>query len=222
MTALLEKWAYCADAGKTTVVMPDGCRDVIIVRRPQQTVACFLSMLDTVPRRVLIDAGVTMVGYRLRPGARIDLAPVIERIRRADHPADIGGLVEEHAIYPEALREAIDSLSQEVPSVGEAARMLGASQRALERLFRHHKLKPPAFWLRLARARRAARRICADGQLAEIAYLEGYADQAHMTREIRRWFDATPGQLRRDTALRALVAQSGLATPVTGEQISIR
>jgi AraC-like DNA-binding protein len=94
--------------------------------------------------------------------------------------------------------------------------------RTLQRQFRENALPPPGFWLGLARARRAALELRTGAPLADIAADAGYADQAHMTRAFRQWFGATPAQLREDACRLALLAQSGLAVPATGEQISTR
>ena len=48
----------------------------------------------------------------------------------------------------------------------------------------------------LARARKAARALYSSLGLAEIAELHGYADQAHMSREFKRWFNTSPSVLR--------------------------
>ncbi len=58
--------------------------------------------------------------------------------------------------------------------------------------------RAPLFWLRLARVRRAAAQLRQAPALSELAHSEGFADQAHMTREFRRWLKVTPGQLRGD------------------------
>jgi AraC-like DNA-binding protein len=39
--------------------------------------------------------------------------------------------------------------------------------------------------------------VFTDDPIADVAFTVGYADQAHMTREMRRWFGVTPAAMRR-------------------------
>lgn len=48
--------------------------------------------------------------------------------------------------------------------------------------------------------------------LAEVAHGSGYADQAHLSRELRSWFGITPSALRRSTPLAAQLRSPGYAT----------
>jgi AraC-like DNA-binding protein len=57
--------------------------------------------------------------------------------------------------------------------------------------------------------------------LADIACAAGCADQAHMTRDVVRWFGVTPAELRRNRELLGTLDQPGRGN-WTGEQISIR
>jgi AraC-like DNA-binding protein len=82
-------------------------------------------------------------------------------------------------------------------------------------------LPPPDFWRLLGRARRAAGRIASGARLAEVADDAGYSDQAHMTRELARWFGMSPGQLRRSAPALDALLQPALGN-WTGEQISTR
>jgi len=74
--------------------------------------------------------------------------------------------------------------------------MLGVSSRTLQRLICKETDRAPAYWILLARARRAAREMVEPTSLADIAETHGYADQSHMTREFKRWFDLSPSVMR--------------------------
>lgn len=223
MTCVLEQWAYRADLASTEIVFPDGCRDLIVVRPLKGAGFCFVSDLQAKPRRVEIQQGTEIVGFRLKPGVCVDEVRLTGRLRDGDgDPVQAGGLIDEHCRLPGDLDEAVRCLSQEVTSVAEAARSVGVSRRTLQRLFRGNGLHPPEFWLLLARARRAASWIAPGETLANVALAAGYADQAHMTREFRRWFGLSPATLRRTPRLHHLLCQPGLGTPATGEHISIR
>ena len=60
----------------------------------------------------------------------------------------------------------------------------------------------PQYWTSLYRARLAGRALV-EGKMpiSEIAFASGFADQAHLTREMNRWFGVTPAALREDGAI---------------------
>jgi AraC-like DNA-binding protein len=53
------------------------------------------------------------------------------------------------------------------------------------------------------------RALAGDVPLAALAADHGYADQAHMTRDLRRWFGASPSRLRAMPSMLAALASSG-------------
>ena len=112
--------------------------------------------------------------------------------------------------------------SKNTSSVAAVARRLGVRPRNLQRMLLARTGRPPGYWRLLARARRAGRRIAGGDTLVEVALSSGYADQSHMTREIRRWLGTTPYRLRTDMSLREQLSMSGYGNVVTGEQISTR
>lgn len=61
--------------------------------------------------------------------------------------------------------------------------------------------RPPSYWLLLARVRQSAEALTFQTRsqrvsLAEHADMHNFADQAHMTREFRRWLNTSPSRLR--------------------------
>jgi transcriptional regulator GlxA family with amidase domain len=71
------------------------------------------------------------------------------------------------------------------------------SARSLRRKMQLVTGAPLRYWLGLARVRRAAREIVlTDAALADVALETGFADQAHMTREVKRWLGEAPSILR--------------------------
>ncbi len=215
--AVLERWAYVAEVATAEVILPDGCRDVIVIFE-EGVARCFLSELQDGPRLAEIEAGQRMEGFRMRPGALVDM----ERIERGlqDGLEDVAGLVAENSAVCVDVEDALGLLAFAAPSVACVAAELGVSVRTLQRVFARRGLPPPEFWLLLARARRAAGLI-GGAPLADVAYGAGYADQAHMTREFRRWFGAAPARFARDAGMLEAVRQSGFGG-ATGEQISTR
>ena len=212
---MLHAWVHEAAGPGSAIVLPDGCRDVIVVQdAPDRPARLVLTDLDHRARRVQLAAGVRMTGYRMRPGAWLP----VERLRQADPVATpIDDLTELDA----ELCAVIDALACPGATVAQVARRAGVSVRSLQRRFRALGQPVPEFWRGLGRARAIAPALAGQAPLAEIAADGGYADQAHMTRDVTRWFGHSPGRLRRDPGLLALLAQPGLGG-WTGEQISIR
>jgi AraC family transcriptional regulator len=94
-------------------------------------------------------------------------------------------------------REAIDDGDPLATRVRDLAGELDVHPVSLTRAFRRHFGVPVTTYRRRARLRRAATEV-ADGrrQLARVAHASGYADHAHMCREIRRATGCTPSELR--------------------------
>lgn len=220
----LAAWSHTADAAQRLLVMPDGCRDLIVQRRPGQPARLELSPLMPAPQQVAVVPGHVFLGVRLRPGARVDPralagAPV------PDGPQALAALAREAASLPADVAELLDCLAA-AQSPARAARELGVSLRTLQRRALGATGQPPGFWRRLARARGTARAILAGVPLAGAALGGGYADQAHMTRELGRWFAMTPGALAASRARPDHPAwtlrEPGYDAPWTGEHISTR
>ncbi|MBN8294147.1 helix-turn-helix transcriptional regulator [Rhodobacter sp. NTK016B] len=201
---LFHRWHHTALQDEVATVMPDGCRDVLVLSRPDEEPVVSLTDWDDGPRRVSIRAGTTLTGYRLRPG--VVMAEPLGALDAERLDQQIAS----------ALRVAGDStdlitaLAEAGEDVDALARQQGVSARTLQRHFAGLSLPPPRFWRLLGRARRAALALPGGGALSELALDHGYSDQAHMNREFLRWFGRTPGQLRSDPAALAELSQPGL------------
>lgn len=102
---------------------------------------------------------------------------------------------------PLELDEALSCIASGVTNVQQASNNLGVSVRTLQRLLKSTG-QPPLFWLRLARARNAARALFNnDSSDADIAHQFGFADQAHLSREIKYWFRLTPHKLKAESGI---------------------
>ncbi|MCB1025966.1 MAG: helix-turn-helix transcriptional regulator, partial [Acidobacteria bacterium] len=66
------------------------------------------------------------------------------------------------------------------------------SYRSIHRLYRGSLGVSPKEFLNLLRFRRSIRQIHSADQLTRIAYNEGFADQAHMSREFRKYTGVSP------------------------------
>ncbi|MDX1623621.1 MAG: AraC family transcriptional regulator [Gemmatimonadota bacterium] len=94
-------------------------------------------------------------------------------------------------------REAIEDRAGEGIRVRDLAAELEVHPVSLTRAFRRAYGVPVSVYRRRVRLRRAAARISATAQrLSRIAHATGYADHAHMSREVRESTGLTPTRLR--------------------------
>lgn len=207
---VLAVWDMAPGRAAQATVLPDGCRDLIMHWAPGDRPHWFVSSLAGQTQVVAVEAGTILRGFRLRPGVNLAEAALLASVQgREWGRADIQSCLADHGHLSPQVAEALDCLASGPASVAEASAMLGVGPRSLQRLLTGATGESPAFWLQLARARQAARAVLAPGSLAELADACGYADQAHMTRDFRRWFATTPSRMRRDPALARVVAESG-------------
>ncbi len=209
--AICHRWTLHVPARYNAVVLPDGCRDVIVRLARSVAPVAFITGLDRSAYQVELNEGETLFGIRLPPGASID--------ERCLPPTGTGNIDPEQMLYraenavalPENIIVEALSLFSSVPcSVPGAARTLGVSERTLRRTMTRATGWPPSRWLALARARRCARALGLDKHpLAEAAADAGYSDQAHMTRDMAQWFGMTPRQLRDSRRIKSLLSQPG-------------
>lgn len=227
-STLLAPWQFTSVDASATTVLPDGCRDLILhvdaLGHPRWHVSPLTDAAMDVPGK----AGERWRGYRMQPGALVDtgallrsvqtiLPPASLSLRPACHPLDradaeldaaVLAAMGEHTRIDLRVQEVLHALAH-ARTVGGTARSLGVSQRCLERLTHQATARPPRFWLSLARVRRAARALVNAQALVEIAADQGYADQAHFSRECRRWLGQTPTMLRRHPQLLSTATQPG-------------
>jgi len=208
--AVLAEWSYKSRHDRHTTIIPDGCRDLIIGRHSDNRVRCFVSQLSRSTYSVNLRAGVHMVGLRMKPGIRIDEHALL-RWMSHNNPQNLleTGRLDEFCEEPLSATDALACLRSDVSSVAEAARRLGISSRTLQRTVRQLTGETPHYWLALARVRRTCRSLHHFECMADAAATFGFADQSHMTREVRRWFAATPTAIKPGTRLFAQLNESG-------------
>lgn len=143
----------------------------------------------------------TRVPIPLHPGDS-GVARLTEGLFAADEPHQVLSLIAAHLLAaadpdPDAGRaaEAILVLANRNASVDAIANALGWSQRSLHR-FSIDTFGIPAFVLRsLCRFRTAHELLSSGIRPVDVAMLAGYADQAHLTRNIKRFASTTPGEV---------------------------
>jgi AraC-like DNA-binding protein len=200
-------------------IVPDGCMDLIWSGARGLSAAGPNTSAFLAPLR----PGDAVVGVRLHPGAGPSLfgvaAPALRdaRLPAAELWGDEAKRLEQRV---EAARTASDRrrllvafLSRRVagepdPLVRAAARrlargtvagvaeQLAVSERHLRRLVTANVGYGPKLLARVLRLRRALARVRAGAELAEVAYTEGYADQAHFNHDCRELAGVSPGRFR--------------------------
>ncbi|MEQ1503933.1 MAG: helix-turn-helix domain-containing protein [Myxococcota bacterium] len=220
-------WAHCSgDGGSTVEVPPDGCADLVVVvdgTRASAFVVGPSSALD----RVTLPPGQRLAGIRFRCGVGpvvldVDGAALADRsiplddldpnlTRRLVDRIDGGPLLAAVRSVADALvararwtpdrRRVLRGIAllQAGSAVGALADGLGTSDRSLRRAFAATVGLSPRAVGRVLRFQRALAAITAGRPLAEVAYTCGYADQAHLSREVRALAGAPPSVIARGT-----------------------
>lgn len=202
-------------------VPPDACSDLIVHFSAGRLAGAFLQEPTLSYEVVTIEPGDALFGVRLEIGQggpllkhRGVIAAEAERLLTKVDRADPAGLLEQLSQYcavllerhaasqPARVAEAL-SLAQRRfgdVSVHELARHVGVSERTLHRGFLDWVGGPPKQLLRALRIREAVRRTEGKAALAEIAAELGFADQAHLSREMRELWGTTPARLRSESS----------------------
>ncbi|VAW12620.1 hypothetical protein MNBD_ALPHA09-1878 [hydrothermal vent metagenome] len=195
--AVLATWQTASRTDSAAVVIPDGCRDLIMWAAPGQRPRWFVSALAGRTKIASLGAGDYLKGYRLKPWVRIDINGLLGSVRNQYlDDREIYCRIDRFCRLSASANEAQSCLAADVVTVAQAAGRLGVSQRSLQRLAMRKTGRPPSFWLMLARVRKSARLLSGQVSLAEHADAHNFSDQAHMTREFRRWLNISPSLLR--------------------------
>ncbi len=194
--------------GNSAPILPDGHLDLIVGDN-----RVFVAGPDTEAAPNDIPVGLVVHGIRFRTGraARVLGVPADElrdlRVDLADLWGTAGRRVSERLIAdPHRLAEVVENrltataadpdrqidravrrLAANRPRVADLHDELGLSERQLRRRFTSEVGYGPATFLRVVRLQRARRLAREDPRagLAAIAVDAGYADQAHLSREVR-------------------------------------
>jgi AraC-like DNA-binding protein len=201
--------------GGETLVLPDGCLDVIV-----REGRAFVAGPDTGPVPSRTGRGAVITGLRLRPGAggaalgvpadevrdlRVGLDDLLGRFgaelgeRAGANPAALADALRSRLLAaapdPRMLEAARRLARQPATPVPVLARAIGLGERHLRRRFAVAVGYGPKTFARVARFRAALTFVRAGEPLASAALAAGYADQAHMTREMTALAGRPPGAL---------------------------
>ena len=197
---ILEKWSYIAQSPQSEIIVPDGCRDLILLEREGHRPSVIVSELDDKSRRLDVFRGDHFLGLRLLPGTRVKPnlpSALLENAIRSAKPDVIRELV---MLEPQLI-EALAAL-EKADNTAAVAANIGVSTRTLQRYVACNTNRTPSWWRRLARVRSAAKSLASTDlnaiRLADFADARGFSDQAHMTREFRHWLGVTPARLLRN------------------------
>jgi AraC-like DNA-binding protein len=198
-------WEQRVNPARVQRVLPDGHADLIFYDTGRVEV---VGLHDQVALPVL-PAGAHLRGIRLRPAA---VAAAFKTpaflLHNQTVPADTlfssttaRPLIEPHAIdaWIRSIEPnprtgaAVNLLASR--SVDQVAAALGISGRHLQRLLLTEVGLPPKVYQQVVRLQRFVRAIDAGAQLTAAAAAAGYADQPHLTRDVRRFCGITPGRL---------------------------
>ncbi|KXO90786.1 Adenosine deaminase (plasmid) [Tsukamurella tyrosinosolvens] len=204
------RWTSVGGAGPA-LILPDGCMDVIVVDG-----AAIVAGPDAVAARVAGFDGARLDGLRFPSGMlpqllgiaadeltgrRVALADVLphRRIPRATDPEAIAVALLD-GVDLDGRIGAVAARLGAGRTVGQIAAESGLGERALHRLARRSFGYGPKTLARIQRFQRAVGPIRAGRALADVAAAVGYADQAHLTREVRALAGSPPTALRAATS----------------------
>jgi AraC-like DNA-binding protein len=233
-----------AGAPRATLVLPDGCADIIW----QHGRGAFVAGPDTGPVAVPTDPGAVLVGVRFRPGAgggllgvplselrdqRVDLAdlrPELDRALPADLDPDqavgrltrLTGQLAEATAADRAVRRACHLLASPAARTECVSDEVGLSPRQLRRRCEAAVGYGPKMLQRVLRFRRFVSLVDATGgvtDLAEAAVTSGYADQPHLTRETVQLAGLTPAALIRTRHPQVASGSAIIAVPTRRKPI---
>lgn len=195
---LLSIWDASSKSDSSCIVVPDGCHDLIMIQPKQKKAQWFISSLFDQARVVSIKAESRILGFRMKPGTNINEKNLLASISGSNIEVDeILSRLDCFARRKNSVDEALNCLASGIKSVHHAAKQIGVSQRTLQRLLIQETKRPPIYWIMLARVRKAARAISQPITYAEIADMYGYADQPHLCRAFKLWFNVSPSEFRR-------------------------
>ncbi len=196
-TILLEEWGYRDLCDSTSIIVPDGCRDIIVKQNTNGYTSFFISPLSSCSYDVEITAGIQFQGFRLMPGTTINEASLMMFMQNNRSLNELDRVwLENFCLMKPSVYEALEGLRSDLESINAVSKNLGVSIRTLQRYIKSETGMSPYFWRSLVRARRCARTLGEKPTLTDAALSSGYSDQSHMTRELKQWFNCTPSALQ--------------------------
>ena len=198
-------WEQRVGTERVQRVVPDGHADLLV---HDTGVIEVVGVQDRVALPVL-DAGTRLFGVRIRPAAvapafRTSASSLLNRTLPAEDV--VGTRLARRLLAPAGLDAWLRSIEPDrratlalrllaTHSVGQVADRMGMTSRQLQRVLRAEVGLAPKTYQRVARLQRFLRGADAGRALAAAGADAGYADQAHLTRDVRRLTGLTPARL---------------------------
>lgn len=209
---LISTWRANFSASTSTVVLPDGCRALIVKTLENEKPNWLVSPLYDRPELVQIKSSCNYIGFRLSPGAEIKERELLNYIETKQLDVeDVKDCIDDFIATESSIEEALTCFASEIGSVKQISAQLGVSIRTLQRLVLSKTQRTPGYWLQLARIRKAARSLNQNACLVDVAKNYGFSDQSHMNREFQRWFELTPVQVLNSPAIIRQLNDKGYA-----------
>jgi AraC-like DNA-binding protein len=189
-------WTGISTVRSNLLILPDGCRDLIVKIKPGHAPNCYVSPLFDQAKIIQTEVNTSTIGYRLKPGIQIAEEDLITKI--ADdtlYPDELENVLNEFTHLSASTEEVLACLAAGVKSINHASKILGVSTRTLQRFVFKETTKSPSYWLQLARLRKAGKSLVQGKAMAEVADQYGYSDQSHMCREFKRWTHCSPAEV---------------------------
>lgn len=205
MSNISDIWSSRSHENASVIILPDGCRDLIIKAQDNQPAKWFISPLFDHSEQVATQKNTTSIGFRFKAGTHIAVDKLTTYLQPGkfsqNDPTHLSDMLNHVTELNHSVDEALACLGSDIHSVSQAASLLGVSTRSLQRLLIKETQRSPSYWFQLARVRQAARCLTLGTPLIEAANQYGFSDQAHMCREFQRWFKTSPSQLIKQPAL---------------------
>lgn len=209
---LISIWSASFSASTSTIIIPDGCRDLIVKTLENEKPAWSVSPLFDHSEFIQMPVSSKYTGFRLNPGAEIKELELLDYIETKQlHVEDVEDIIGDFISTESSIEEALTCFASEMGSIKQISAQLGVSTRTLQRLVVNKTQRTPSYWLQLARVRKAARTLSQNLHLIDIAEKHGFSDQSHMNREFQRWFGLTPVQVLNSPVISRQLNNKGYA-----------
>lgn len=208
-------WHTVDETDGTYLAAADGCWDMIFTRTREGEMIVRLSGPSLTPTEVHYKKGNVNWGVRFKQGVFLTHVPISEVVDTTEtlpmisestfllggHELDVPAYETMNEFI--AHLEDLDLLSEDpvVKAVLEGG-SFGASRRSVQRRFGRTIGMTPAYIAQIERAWRAVELLQAGTKITEVVHELGYADQAHLNRNLKRITGFTPRQnAKRDEPL---------------------